>query len=63
MYPPLSCYLQYITLPIFGILRIPAVVSASANAKIIPSQPFDATISTVTGRYSTCSVTVELYAA
>jgi hypothetical protein len=54
---------QYIKLPVFGTFNIPAAVSASASAKIIPSHPFAAMISIVTGRYSSFNVMVELYAA
>ena len=54
---------QYIKLPVLGTFNIPAAVNASASAKIIPSHPLAAMISTVTGRNSSCSVTVELYAA
>jgi hypothetical protein len=55
--------LQYIKLPVFGTFNIPAAVNASASAKIIPSHPFAAMISIVTGRYSSFNVMVELYAA
>ena len=44
-------------------LTIPAAISSSTNWKIIPSQPFAARKSMVTGRYSVWLVMVEKYEA
>ena len=52
--------LQNATLPVFGTFKIPAATSCSAKAKIMPSQPFAAMMSTATGKYSSCRVMVEL---
>lgn len=48
------------TLPVAGILSIPAASNSFANSKIIPSQPLAAITSTLTGSTSSFRVMVEL---
>jgi hypothetical protein len=50
-------------LPLNAVFTIPLACNASIKLNSIPSHPFAAIRSTVTGRYSTCPVIVELYGA
>lgn len=54
---------QKVKLPVFGVFRMPASFRAAASSKSIPSHPFAATISTVTGRNSVFKVMVDWYDA